>query len=164
MSNPFSNLMGVSDPDMAEVGAPITILGDPAAAVAEVDRPAKFLTGNYTIQDRIDIGLGNNAVLAAGATATYACSVSSPFKPESLTIPSWLAPDVSVMDVKIGSDLYVESNPVSGVPGDQFSEVSVTRKVSWGTVQTNVPIQITLRNDTALPVNVKMAIRGLRLK
>jgi hypothetical protein len=66
------------------------------------------------------------------------------------------------MAIDIGSSRYIEGQ--NGVPGDQYSEVSNTRKVSWGTVQTTVPISITIRNDSAAPVTVKFALRGLRLR
>lgn len=164
MANAYSALMGdnVGEPHDSYVGAPIEIVGDRAVVVADVDNPAKYLEGKYTAQDRIDLGFGNAAVLPAGATGTYSASCSSPFKPEEMTIPSWLAPDVSVMAIDIGSSRYIEGQ--NGVPGDQFSEVSNTRKVSWGTVQTTVPISITLRNDSPVPIVIKFAIRGLRLR
>jgi hypothetical protein len=165
MQNAYASLMGADVGDPREfVGAPIEIVGDRAVAVPDVDNPAKYLEGRFTVQDRIDVGFGNNATLAPGAVQQFAATISSPFKPEELTIPSWLAPDVSVMAIDIGSCRYIESGTGSGVPADQYSEVSNTRKVSWGTVQTQVPIQITLRNDTAAAVNVKFCIRGLRLR
>lgn len=164
MPNAYSELMGagsVGDP-REFVGAPIEIVGDKAVVVADVDNPAKYLEGKYVAQDRIDVGFGNAVTLAAGATATYTATVSTPFKPEELTIPSWLAPDVSIMAVDIGPNRYIDGQ--SGVPGDQYSEVSNTRKVSWGTVQTGVPIAISVRNDTAAAVTIKFALRGLRLR
>lgn len=152
----------VGEPRNTYVGAPIEIVGDRAIVVADVDNPAKYLEGKYTAQDRIDIGFGNAVSLAAGATFTYSTTVSTPFKPEELTVPSWLAPDVSIMAIDIGPCRYIDGQ--NGIPGDQYSEVSNTRKVSWGTVQTGVPIAITLRNDTAAAVTVKLALRGLRLR
>lgn len=152
----------VGEPRDAFVGQPIEIVGDRAVVVAEVDNPAKYLEGKYVAQDRIDIALGNKVTLAIGATVTYTVTVSTPFKPEELVIPSWLAPNVSVMAIDIGPNRYIDGN--NGVPGDIYSEVSNTRKVSWGTVQTGVPIQIQLRNDSAAAVTATMAIRGLRLR
>lgn len=166
MPNAYASLMGagnsVGEPRDEFVGAPIEIVGDRAVVVAEVDNPAKYLEGKYVAQDRIDVGFANGATLAAGASAVYSATVSTPFKPEELTIPSWLAPDVSIMAVDIGPNRYIDGQ--SGIPGDQYSEVSNTRKVSWGTVQTGVPIQITVRNDKAVAVTVKFALRGLRLR
>jgi hypothetical protein len=162
MPNAYEALMGSSVGSRDFVGSPIEIVGDRAVVVADVDNPAKYLEGKYSAQDRIDVGFGNSAALAAGAVATYVATISTPFKPEELTIPSWLAPDVSIMAVDIGPSRYIDGQ--SGIPGDQYSEVSNTRKVSWGTVQTTVPIAITLRNDSANPVTVKMALRGLRLR
>jgi len=164
MPNAYEQLLGagsVGDP-REFVGAPIEIVGDKAVVVADVDNPAKYLEGKYVAQDRIDIGFGNAVTLAAGAIATYQATASTPFKPEELTIPSWLAPDVSITAIDIGPNRYIDGQ--SGVPGDQYSEVSNTRKVSWGTVQTGVPIAISVRNDSAVAVTVKFALRGLRLR
>lgn len=152
----------VGEPRDSFVGAPYEIVGDKAVVVADVDNPAKYLEGRYTAQDRIDVGFGDNAVLLPGVIATYQAQLSTPFKPEELTIPSWLAPDISVLAVDIGPNRYIDGG--HGIPGDQYSEVSNTRKVSWGTVQTTVPIAIQVRNDSIAPVNIKFAIRGLRLR
>lgn len=152
----------VGEPRDTYVGQPIEIVGDRAVVVAEVDNPAKYLEGKFVAQDRIDIGVGNAATLAIGATTTYPVTVSTPFKPEELTVPSWAAPSLSIMAIDIGPNRYIDGQ--NGIPADQYSEVSNTRKVSWGTVQTGVPIQISVRNDSAAAVVIKFAIRGLRLR
>ena len=162
MANAYDAMMGnVGDP-REFVGAPIEIVGDRAVVVTEVDNPAKYLEGKYVAQDRIDVGFGNNAVLAPGATQSFVATTSCPFKPEELTVPSWLAPDVSITAIDIGPCRYLDGQ--AGVPGDQYSEVSNTRKVSWGTVQTGVPMSISIRNDSLAAVNIKFALRGLRLR
>jgi hypothetical protein len=160
MPNAFDHMMG-SVNGTTEIGSPFVEIGERTMAVPEVDQVAKYTEGKYTIQDRIDIGIGDNAVLAPGATVTYQTTVTTPFKPESFTIPSSFASDVSVVGIDIGPCRYIDGLPV---PGDNYSEVSLDRKVSWGTVQTGVPIRVTLRNDTAAAVNVKMTLRGLRLR
>jgi hypothetical protein len=165
MPNAYARMMGAGDvgePRSEFVGAPIEIVGDRAVVVAEVDNPAKYLEGKYTAQDRIDVGFGNAAILAAGAITTYTTTVSTPFKPEELTVPSWAGPNLSITAIDIGPCRYIDGQ--SGIPGDQYSEVSNTRKVSWGTVQTGVPMAITVRNDSAGPVVIKLCVRGLRLR
>jgi hypothetical protein len=163
MPNPYAEMMGaVGEPRDVYVGGPVEIVGDRAVVVAEVDNPAKYLEGKFVAQDRIDIGFGNAAILlAAPAQLIFTATASTPFKPEELTIPSWLAPFVSVIAIDIGPNRYIDGGPV---PGDQYSEVSNTRKVSWGTVQTGVPMSITLRNDTVNPLTIKFCLRGLRLR
>lgn len=143
------------------MGQPVEIIGDRAVAVAEVDKPSTYLEGKFTAIDRIDVGFGDNAVLAAGGIVTYDATVSTPFKPEEMVFPSWLAPSVSITNVDIGPSKYIDGG---SVPADIYSEVSTARRVSWGTVQTSVKIRVTIRNDSAVPVNVKFALRGLRLK
>lgn len=158
MANAFDAITGVSGP--TEIGN-VEMVGDRAMLVADVDKPAKYLEGHYTIQDRIDLGSPQNPTnLAAGAIQQFNFVCSSPFKPEQFIIDSTVATDISVLAIDIGSSRYIEGG---SVPGAMYSEVSTLRYVSWRTVQTTVPIQITVRNDTLLTVTVKMAIRGLRL-
>jgi hypothetical protein len=154
----FDRLVGMNGPiDIGDV----EMLGDPAMYVPTVDKPATYTEGKYTIQDRIDLGFAQNpTVIAAGMQAVFTASCSSPFKPERFMIDSAIAADVSVMSIDIGSARYIEGGPV---PGAVYSEVSVTNKVSWRTVQTTVPITVTIRNDSANPVSCKMGVRGFRL-
>lgn len=166
--NGFEQALGVGQP-IEMLGSPTEILGaydgsdvgDRANMVADIDNPAKYLEGKYTIQDRIDLGFAQNpTTIAPGATQLFTAVCSSPFKPLRFLIDSSVATDVSVMSVVIGSAIYVEGGPV---PGAMYSEVSTEGRVSWRTVQTTVPIQILIRNDSAAPVAVKMSIRGFRL-
>lgn len=165
--NGFEQAMGVGQP-IEMLGSPTEILGaydgdvgDRASLIADIDNPAKYLEGKYSIQDRIDLGFAQNpTTIAAGLTQLFTAVCSSPFKPLRFLIDSAVAADVSVMSVVIGSSIYVEGGPV---PGAMYSEVSTEGRVSWRTVQTTVPIQIVIRNDSAAPVAVKMSIRGFRL-
>jgi hypothetical protein len=166
--NAFEQAMGVGSP-IEMLGGPAEILsgydgtdvGDRANMVADIDNPAKYLEGKYTIQDRIDLGFSQNpATIAPGATQLFTAVCSSPFKPLRFLIDSAVAADVSVMSVVIGSAIYVEGGPV---PGAMYSEVSTEGRVSWRTVQTTVPIQIVIRNDSAAPVSCKLGLRGFRL-
>jgi len=159
--------MGVGSP-IEMLGGPAEILsgydgdvGDRANMVADIDNPAKYLEGKYTIQDRIDLGFAQNpTIIAPGATQLFTAVCSSPFKPLRFLIDSAVASDVSVMSVVIGSAIYVEGGPV---PGAMYSEVSTEGRVSWRTVQTTVPIQIIIRNDSAAAVSCKLGLRGFRL-
>ena len=156
----FDEMMGGRVNGPIEIGL-TEIVGDRVVMVPDVDKPKQYLEGKYTIQDRIDLGSPQNdnvAIAAFPTTRQFACS--SPFKPEELIIDSATATDLSIMDVAIGSSRYTEGGPV---PGAVYSEVALSRRVSWRTVQTTVPILITVRNDTANPVIAKLCIRGLRL-
>jgi hypothetical protein len=158
--NGFEQAMGVGQP-IEMLGGPTEMLGDPASMVADIDNPAKYLEGKYTIQDRIDLGFAQNpATIAPGAIQLFTAVCSSPFKPLRFLIDSAVAADVSVVSVVIGSAIYIEGGPV---PGAMYSEVSTEGRVSWRTVQTTVPIQIGIRNDSAAPISCKLGLRGFRL-
>jgi len=103
--NGFEQAMGVGSP-IEMLGGPAEILsgydgtdvGDRANMVADIDNPAKYLEGKYTIQDRIDLGFSQNpATIAPGATQLFTAVCSSPFKPLRFLIDSAVAADVSVM-------------------------------------------------------------------
>jgi len=160
MPNALDAIMGVGEP-FELVGGGVEMLGDRAVAVADIDNPAKYLEGKYTIQDRIDLGFVQNAtVLAAGASLLFQTQCSSPFKPLEFVIDSSVATFLSITGIVIGAAIYIEGG---AVPGAIYSEVSLARKISWRTVQTTVPIQVTVRNDDGAPHMVKMAVRGFRL-
>lgn len=158
--NAMDTIMGVGEP-FELVSGGVEMLGDRAVAVADIDNPAKYLEGKYTIQDRIDLGFAQNAaVIAPGGQLLFTAVCSSPFKPLEFVIDSTVATFLSVMSVVIGSAIYVEGG---AVPGAIYSEVSLARKISWRTVQTTVPIQVLIRNDDIAAHAVKMAVRGFRL-
>ena len=143
------------------------ILGDAAILVPEVDKPAKYTEGKYTVADRIDLGFRECPLPVAGAVApatfvpfTLNAVCSSPFKPERFVIDSAVATDISITDIAIGSSRYIEGGKV---PGAIYSEVAVTSRISWRTVQTTVPIIISGQNDTVNAIVVKACIRGFRL-
>lgn len=137
------------------------ILGDAAIMVPEVDKPAKYTEGKYTVADRIDLGFDLCPLpVLAGASFTLKAVCSSPFKPERFIIDSSVATDLSITAIDIGSSRYIEGGKI---PGAVYSEVAVTSKISWRTVQTTVPIIVTGQNDAANQVVVKAAIRGFRL-
>jgi hypothetical protein len=159
MSNAYDALMGTSGD--VEIGK-VEIVGRRAIAVPESDNPQKFLEGKYTVADRISVGFPQNpATIGAGLQLQFVAQLSTPFKAEKMVIDSEHAADVSVMAIDVGPNRYVDGGPV---PGALFSEVALDNFCSWDTVQTTVPIQITIRNDTAGPIAVKLGLRGLRLR
>lgn len=162
----FDRIAGLEGP--IEMGL-TEILGDAAMAVPEVDKFQKYTEGKYTIADRIDLGFTQCPLLVAASGAlpggpftsfTLTGSCSSPFKPERFIIDSTVATDVSIESIDIGSARYIEGGKI---PGAVYSEVAVTSKISWRTVQTTVPIVIKGQNDTTSAIVVKAAIRGFRL-
>lgn len=158
--NAFERL-GVGEPTEIISGR-TEIIGDRAVVVPGVDNPKQYMEGKYTAQDRIDVGFQNNgATIGPGLDVTFIAAVSTPFKPEEFIIPSDIAPDLSVTAIVIGPNSYTDGGPV---PAAVYSEVSVTRKVSWDTVQTSVQIKITIHNDSAAAVIGKISLRGLRLR
>lgn len=159
MSSVYDNMMGVSG--RVDISGPIEIVGDPTVRTSEARSRAQYREGDYTEEDIIDLGFKENQqMIAPGATLICSAVCTSPFAPREFLIDSAIAADVSVTSVDIGSSRYVEGG---AVPGAIYSEASTTRYVSWRTAQTTVPIQVGIRNDSAVPVPVRMSIRGKRI-
>jgi hypothetical protein len=165
MSNAWEAMVGgpmiVSGPE---------ILGDPAMAVAagavatEADKSvAKYVAeAGYTASDRIVVGIGAPRTLAAGASATFETQVNTPFKPESVCVPSWLQPGLVVTAVIIGPTNLVDGDAIDTT---RWSEVSLQARVSWPTADTSQKIIIRLtNNDTVAKTNVSVSLYGVRLR
>lgn len=157
--NDFDRMMGNT--------GDIEIVGDRVRQVAEVDKPATYTAdGKYIAQDRIDLGFnpdmgGLGTTLAVGATQEFVGVCTTPFKPEELIIDSAQAGDLTITQVNANSVLYIDGAPV---PATCYSEVSTARRVSWGTIQASGLVRISIRNDGANPLAVRMSLRGLRLR
>lgn len=155
----YDAMMGVSG--RVEIGAPIEIVGDRTVRTQDVAPRSSYREGDYTKEDVIDLGFREAGTLIGPGLSLQCNAVcSNPFKPLEFMIDSSIAADVSVTAIDIASARYVQGG---AVPGSVYSEASTGRNISWDTVQSTVPIQVTLRNDSAVPVPVRMSIRGRRI-
>lgn len=149
------------------VGGPEIMLGDPAMAVntvTEADKGvAKYVKeAGYTASDRIRVGVGATATIAAGATHRFQVQVNTPFKPEHVCVPSFLQPGFMISQVRIGATMLIDGDPVDS---SCWSEVSQQAQVSWPTADTSQNIIIDVLNaDTVAKTLCSINLYGVRLR
>lgn len=88
----------------------------------------------------------------AGTTAALIpAAPQNLFRPERLVIPSDIAFDFGVRDVKVGNQSqFVQSVEV---PGALFTEVSIDTNVAFDTAEVGNQISVDVRNKTATTIN-----------
>lgn len=84
--------------------------------------------------------------ITAGTQASIAASPQNLFRPERLVIPSDIAFDSGVVDVKVGNvSQFVQS---AEVPGALFSEVAINTGVNFDTAEIGNQISSVIRNKS----------------
>lgn len=108
---------------------------------------------------RFPLGFVPTSVAGGGATtATIPAAPQNLYRPERVTIPSDIAFDFGVQDLKVGNN----SQLVSGgeVPGAIFTEVSVDNEVTFDTAEVGNQITILVRNTNAAALTFRGALMG----
>lgn len=96
--------------------------------------------------------------ITSGNTATIPTTPQNLFRPERLVIPSDIAFDIGVMDVKVGNQSqFVET---SEVPGSLFSEVAINTGVTFDTAEIGNQISVALRNKSLADVEFTAGFVG----
>jgi hypothetical protein len=107
---------------------------------------------------RMAIGFGPTTI-AAGGNAILSQTPQVVFRPERMFIPSDVAFDLSVTDVKIGQRSQLVA--AGALPGAIFSEVSVDVFTHWDTAEVGNTITISLNNvNPDDPVAATAALLG----
>lgn len=96
--------------------------------------------------------------ITSGDTATIPTTPQNLFRPERLVIPSDIAFDIGVTDVKVGNQSqFVET---SEVPGSLFSEVAINTGVTFDTAEIGNQISVALRNKSLADVEFTAGFVG----
>jgi hypothetical protein len=96
--------------------------------------------------------------ITAGSTSTIPTTPQNLFRPERLVIPSDIAFDIGVADVKVGNQSqFVET---SEVPGTLFSEVAINTGVTFDTAEIGNQISVALRNKSLSDVEFSAGFVG----
>jgi hypothetical protein len=86
--------------------------------------------------------------ITAGVQSQIPASPQNLFRPERLVIPSDIAFDAGVVDIKVGNvSQFVQS---AEVPGALFSEVAINTGVNFDTAEIGNQISCTVRNKSAV--------------
>ncbi len=96
--------------------------------------------------------------ITAGNTQTIPTTPQNLFRPERLVIPSDIAFDIGVADVKVGNQSqFVETTEV---PGTLFSEVAINTGVTFDTAEIGNQISVALRNKSLADVEFSAGFVG----
>lgn len=108
---------------------------------------------------RFPLGFVPTAVAGGGATtAVIPAAPQNLFRAERVTVPSDIAFDFGVIDIKVGNS----SQLVSGgeVPAAIFTEVAIDNEVTFDTAEVGNQITITVRNTNAGALTFRGALMG----
>lgn len=96
--------------------------------------------------------------IGAGDTETIPTTPQNLFRPERLVVPSDIAFDVGITDVKVGNQSqFVET---SEVPGTLFSEVAINTGVTFDTAEIGNQISLSVRNKSLSDVEFTAGFVG----
>lgn len=96
--------------------------------------------------------------ITSGDTETIPTTPQNLFRPERLVIPSDIAFDIGVTDVKVGNQSqFVET---SEVPGSLFSEVAINTGVTFDTAEIGNQISVQVRNKSLADVEFTAGFVG----
>lgn len=108
---------------------------------------------------RLAIGFGPTALAASSASTDVSTLPQVVFRPERLFIPSDIAFDIVVNDVKIGNRSQLVA--AGALPGAIFSEVSVDVFTHWDTAEVGNQIVLSVANiNTVLARTFRASMIG----
>lgn len=96
--------------------------------------------------------------LPASTTALVPSAPQNLFRPERLVIPSDIAFDTGVVDIKVGNQSQLVQSVE--VPGALFSEVAIDTHVTFDTAEVGNQVSIQVRNKTASPFEFTAGLIG----
>jgi hypothetical protein len=97
-------------------------------------------------------------LINAGLQAQIPASPQNLFRPERLVIPSDIAFDAGVLDIKVGNvSQFVQS---AEVPGALFSEVAINTGVNFDTAEIGNQISATIRNKSGAQIEFSAGFVG----
>lgn len=96
--------------------------------------------------------------ITAGTQSQIPASPQNLFRPERLVIPSDIAFDSGVVDIKVGNvSQFVQS---AEVPGALFSEVAINTGVNFDTAEIGNQISATIRNKSGATIEFSAGFVG----
>lgn len=134
-----TEIVGEDDDDIGEIGAV-------RKARSGGNKGLAVESARLRKARRMAIGFGPTT-LAASATGDITTRPQVVFRPERLFIPSDIAFDIIVLDVKIGQRSQLVA--AGALPGAMFSEVSVDVFTHWDTAEVGNDIVLSVQNVNA---------------
>jgi len=97
-------------------------------------------------------------VVAAATSALIPSAPQNLFRPERLVIPSDIAFDIGVVDIKVGNQSQLVQSVE--VPGALFSEVAIDTNVTFDTAEVGNQVSVQARNKTLAAIEFTAGLIG----
>jgi hypothetical protein len=143
----------------------VEIVGRPAQAGSGGSTPVSYNPQQeYTKGYEIDFGFQSapfgGALVAVGATVDLVIQPVTPFKPSELRVPGSIAADWEIVSMVLADRSYMDG---TAIPCENYSEVSNVGLMDIGTINTSVPLRMTVRNIGAAPARFRANFRGVKV-
>ena len=97
-------------------------------------------------------------VIAAGTSSAVPSAPQNLFRPERLVIPSDIAFDLGVRDIKVGNQSQLVQS--AEVPAALFSEVAINTGVTFDTAEVGNQVSVDVRNKSAAALEFSAGLVG----
>lgn len=105
------------------------------------------------------LGMVSTTAIAAGSLATITARPQSiAFKPQRIVIPSTIAPDFVISDIKVGNKSQLVQS--GELPGEAFSPDLVDGEMEMDTVQTSQDFVMVVQNISGASRTFRAAVYG----
>ena len=140
-------------------------IGRPAQAGGTGQQPVQYnpqqeYTKGYDIDFGFQSAAFGGALVAVGATADLVIQPVTPFKPTELRVPGSIAADWEIVSLVLADRSYMDGTPI---PCENYSEVSNVGLMDIGTINTSVPLRMTVRNIGPAAARFRANFRGLKV-
>lgn len=108
---------------------------------------------------RLVLPMASTGTVAAGAAATITARPQTiAFKPQRVTIPSTIAPDFDVLDIKVGNKSQLVQS--GALPGEAFQPTAFDVEMDMDTCQTSQDFVLQVQNVAVVARTFKAAVYG----
>jgi len=151
-------IAGLGNTEIVGAAAPTPKMSVKAALQKIAMRNAGAVVKN-ALDRRRRYPLGFVPTLVAGGTSALIPSApQNLFRPERLVIPSDIAFDIGVVDIKVGNQSQLVQSVE--VPGALFSEVAIDTNVTFDTAEVGNQVSVQARNKTLVGVEFTAGLIG----
>jgi hypothetical protein len=108
---------------------------------------------------RLVLPMSSTGTVAAGAAiAITARPQTIAYKPQRIVIPSTIAPDFDILDIKVGNKSQLVQS--GSLPGEAFQPTLFDGEMDMDTCQTSQDFVLQVQNVGVVPRNFKAAVYG----
>jgi len=108
---------------------------------------------------RLVLPMSSTGPVAAGAAATITARPQTiAYKPQRIVIPSTIAPDFDLLDIKVGNKSQLVQS--GSLPGEAFQPTLFDGEMDMDTCQTSQDFVLQVQNVGAVPRTFKAAVYG----